>query len=95
MFSSQRCGQTPSDVVGSNLMETIPTSTLLDRGAQYLGNHPDHLARRIVLAQVLVDNRAVKSVEAGVVAFRIWATPGSQDHPVEILLDLANKKTKE
>lgn len=73
----------------------VTTAMILDRGARYLGNHPDHLTKRIVLAQLLVDARAVRSVEAGVVAFRIWATPGSQDHPIEVLLSLANEKAKE
>lgn len=73
----------------------VTTAMILDRGARYLGNHPDHLTKRIVLAQLLVDARAVRSVEAGIVAFRIWATPGSQDHPVEVLLNLANEKAKE
>lgn len=73
----------------------ITTAMILDRGARYLGNHPDHLSKRIVLAQLLVDARAVRSVEAGVLAFRIWATPGSQEHPVEVLLNLANEKARE
>lgn len=73
----------------------ITAAMILERGARYLGNHPDHLSKRIVLAQLLVDARAVRSVEAGVLAFRIWATPGSQDHPVEVLLNLANEKAKE
>jgi len=76
-------------------METIPTSTLLDRGAQYLGNHPDHLARRIVLAQVLVDNRAVASVKAGILAFKLWAVPQSKEHSIETILGIANHRAKE
>lgn len=73
----------------------VTTAMILERGAKYLGNHPDHLSKRIVLAQLLVDARAVRSVEAGIVAFKIWATPGSQIHPVEVLLNLANEKAKE
>ncbi len=73
-------------------MESITTVTILERGAKYLTNHPDALAKRTALAQVLVDARAVRSIEAGVLAFRIWATPGSRDHPIEVLLNLANEK---
>ena len=76
-------------------METILTSTLLDRGAQYLGNHPDHLTRRIVLAQILVDNRAVNSVAAGILAFKMWAVPQSSDHTIEAILAVANHRAKE
>ena len=72
----------------------VTTEMILDRGAKYLGNHPDHLTKRIVLAQLLVDARAVRSIDAGVLAFRIWSTPGSQQHPVEVILGLANEKAK-
>ena len=75
-------------------METIQTYTLLDRGAQYLGNHPDNLARRIVLAQILVDNRAVSSVQAGILAFKMWAVPQSKTHTIEAILAIANEKVK-
>lgn len=73
-------------------METIQTITLLDRGKQYLGNSPDHLAKRIALAQVLVDARLVKSLDAGLLAFRIWAEPTASSHSIETILTLANTK---
>lgn len=75
-------------------MDTISTRTILDRGSRYLGNHPDMLSKRIALALVLVDARAVKSIEAAVLAFRIWGTPGAQKHSIEVLLNLANEKAK-
>lgn len=75
-------------------MESIPTTTILDRGVTYLTNHPDALAKRIVLAQVLVDARAVQSIEAGVVAFRIWATAGAKEFSLEDIFILANEKAK-
>lgn len=71
------------------------TTTILDRGTKYLGNHPDHLSKRLALAHVLVDARAVRTVEAGVLAFRIWNTPGARTHPIQVILDLANEKAKE
>ena len=75
-------------------MESIATTAILDRGVQYLGNHQDHLAKRIVLAQLLVDCRAVKSLEAGMLAFRIWAEPSAKQLDVGVILDLANEKVK-
>lgn len=74
-------------------MESISTTTILDRGTQYLGNHQDHLAKRIVLAQLLVDSRAVKSLDAGMLAFRIWAEPTAKQLSVDIILSLANDKS--
>lgn len=73
-------------------METIQTITLLNRGKQYLGNSPDHLAKRIALAQVLVDSRLVKNLDAGLLAFKIWAEPTASAHPVETILSIANTK---
>ena len=75
-------------------MDTINVSTVLDRGSTYLGNHPDHLNKRIALALVLVDSRCVKSVEAGILAFKMWALPESRTHPVEAILGLANENAK-
>jgi hypothetical protein len=76
-------------------METITTATILDRGAKYLTNRPDDLAKRIALAQVLVDARAVRSLDAATLAFKIWATPTARDHPVEVILNLANERAKD
>lgn len=73
-------------------MNTIPTSAVLDQGAKYLTNNPDHLAKRIALAQVLVATRAVKSLEAGVLAFRIWAEPTARVHTAEVILSIANER---
>lgn len=75
-------------------MDTISTRTVLDRGAKYLGNHPDHLNKRIALALVLVDARCVRSVEAGILAFKMWALPEAKKHQVEAILGLANEKAK-
>lgn len=73
----------------------IQVTTILDRGATYLSNHPDHLAKRTALAQLLVDARVVRTIEAGVLAFKIWAEPQSREHPLEVLIDLANEKAAE
>jgi len=75
-------------------METIDISVILDRGTKYLGNHPDHLSKRIAVALVLVDARLVRSPEAGILAFRIWALPDAKKHTVEAILALANEKAK-
>ena len=75
-------------------METISTTTVLDRGAQYLSSHPDDLVRRLVLAQILVDSRAVNSVQAGINAFKMWAVPQSKIHSVETILGIANDRAK-
>lgn len=75
-------------------MESILITTVLDRGTKYLGNHPDQLSKRMALAHVLLDARAVRTVEAGVLAFRIWNTPGAREHTVQVILDLANEKAK-
>lgn len=73
-------------------METIPTAAILDRGAMYLGNQPDHLAKRVALAQVLVATRCVRSLEAGLLAFKIWAEPTAKNHSVTTILNLADEK---
>lgn len=75
-------------------MDTINISTVMDRGATYLGNHPDHLNKRIALALVLVDARMVRSVDAGILAFKLWAVPDSRKHPIQTILALANDKAK-
>lgn len=75
-------------------MDTINTRTVLDRGATYLGNHPDHLNKRIALALILVDSRHVRSVEAGILAFRLWSLPESRKHTIEAILNLADEKAK-
>jgi len=73
----------------------IDVTTVLDRGASYLGNHPDDLARRTVLAQVLVDGRAVKSIDAGVLAFRIWTAAEAKLHGPEKVCGLADEKARQ
>lgn len=72
----------------------IPITTILDRGATYLSNHPDHLAKRTALALLLVDARVVKSLQAGVTLLKIWAEPKARTHSLQILIDLANEKAK-
>jgi hypothetical protein len=75
-------------------METIPTKTVLDMGAKCLGNHPDDLVRRITLAKLLVESKAVRNIDAGIIAFRLWAVPESRNHPTETILSLANDKVR-
>jgi hypothetical protein len=74
-------------------MDTIQTATILDRGVKYLNNHPDSLVRRTVLAQVLVDARLVRTIEAGVLAFRLWSVPGAAErYDVRAVIQLANER---
>jgi len=75
-------------------MDTIDISVILDRGAKYLGNHPDQLCKRIAVALVLVDFRLVRSVEAGILAFRMWALPDARKHTPEAILALADEKAR-
>lgn len=76
-------------------MDIISTTTVLDRGVTYLGNHPDDLSKRIALALILVDARAVRSVAAGIFAFRIWAMPEARERQVAEIFAYANEKVKE
>lgn len=69
-------------------------SIILDRGAKYLGNHPDDLCKRIALAHVLVDARQVRSVEAGILAFRIWALPEAREREIPEIFAYANERSK-
>jgi len=73
-------------------METISTTTVLDRGAKCLSNRPDDLVRRITLAQLLVDAKAVRNLDAAVFAFRLWSVPESRQHSVGTILAIANDK---
>lgn len=85
----------PQGVLGSILMDTITTESVLTRGAKYHGsNDPLDLARRVALAGLLVDNRVVKSIDAAILAFRIWAMPESREHPASAIIALANEKVK-
>lgn len=70
----------------------ISINTILDRGVTYLTNNPDHLAKRTVLAQLLVDARVVRTLDAGVILFKIWAEPLSRTHTIAALVELANEK---
>lgn len=74
-------------------MDTIPTTLILDRGAQYLGNHPDALAKRIALAQLLVDARVVRNVAVGINLFRLWAVPEAIHHDLGTLIEIATART--
>ena len=73
-------------------MNEIQTTTVLDLGAKYQGNHPDNLTRRTTLARLLVDGRVVRSVEAGLLLFKIWAVPDSKNYQLDDLVKLANEK---
>lgn len=74
-------------------MSTIDTRIILDAGAQNIhNNHPDALIRRSALASLLVAARLVRSIDAGILSFRIWAEPLAKAHPVDTILNLANEK---
>ena len=75
-------------------METISTAVVLEEGSKNLGNHPDNLVRRTLLAKILVDSRAVKTPEAALAAFKMWAIPESRDHPISAILNIANERSK-
>lgn len=75
-------------------MESIDVTTVLDRGARYLGNSPEHLSKRMALAHLLVDARIVRTAEAAVLAFRLWAVPESRQHPVEKIIAIATDKAR-
>ena len=69
-------------------------SIILDRGVTYLGNKPDDLSRRTALALVLVDARQVRSVEAGILAFKIWALPEAKEREITEIFRYANERSK-
>ena len=46
------------------------------------------------VALVLVDARRVRSVEAGILAFRMWALPDARKHTPEAILALADEKAR-
>jgi hypothetical protein len=73
-------------------MNEIQTTSVLDLGAKYQGNHPDNLTRRTTLARLLVDNRVVRSVDAGLLLFRIWTAPDAKTYPLEEVIKLANER---
>lgn len=74
-------------------MNTIDTRIILDCGSQNIHNmHPDALVRRTTLASLLLAARAVRSIEAGLLAFRIWAEPNAKGHEPATILALANEK---
>lgn len=75
-------------------METISTAAVLELGSKNLGNHPDNLVRRTILAQLLVASRAVKSIEAGLNAFKLWSVPQSRELNISTILYLANERAK-
>jgi len=75
-------------------MDTVETRHILDAGAQSIhNNHPDALVRRTTLAALLVAARAVRDINAGLLAFRIWAEPAAKAHPVATILTLANERS--
>lgn len=77
-------------------MDNVHIGVILDRGAKYIGgNHPDNLSKRIALAWLLVDLRLVRTVDAGILAFKMWALPQSRKHDPLTIVDLANRKVKE
>lgn len=74
-------------------MDTIDSRIILDAGVASLhANNPDALVRRSAMAALLVSARAVRSVEAGLLAFRIWASPDAKAHPPTRIFDIANEK---
>ncbi len=73
-------------------MNEIQTTSVLDLGAKYQGNHPDNLTRRTTLARLRVDNRVVRSVDAGLLLFRIWTSPDAKTYPLDEVIKLANER---
>ena len=75
-------------------MKTIDTRLVLDAGAQNIhNNHPDALVRRTTLASLLVAARAVRSIDAGIIAFKIWNHPEAKTHSPDTILTLANERS--
>lgn len=72
----------------------IDLTVILDRGARYLGNHPDNLAKRTALAQVLVDARVVRNVAVGINLFRIWSVPEATRYDLDTLINVATARTQ-
>lgn len=60
-------------------MEDMLLKEVLDAGARSIGNRPDDLVRRSVLAQVLVRAAVFEDVEDALSAFRFWANPTTRE----------------
>lgn len=74
-------------------MDTIDARVILDAGAAALhGNNPDNLVRRTSLASLLVAARAVKTVDAGIMAFRLWTSPEAKQHAPAFIFNIANER---
>lgn len=74
-------------------MDTLETDLILNTGSKYVNsNHPDALAKRIVLAQILVDARYVNELEAAMLAFRTWLSPKVRGFSADKILRLCNEE---
>lgn len=77
-------------------MNMIDTRIVLDAGAQNIhNNHPDALVRRTTLASLLVTARAVKSIDAGLLSFRMWSSPQTREHDPSFVFLAANTRVAE
>lgn len=74
-------------------MDNIDTNLILAAGANYINsNHPDALAKRIALGQLLVDARYVPSLEAAMFAFRTWTSPKVRGSGADKIIRLCNEE---
>lgn len=74
-------------------MDKIETELILNAGAKYVtSNHPDALAKRIVLAQLLVDARYSTELESAFLAFRTWSSPKTHGFSADKILTLCNEE---
>ncbi len=77
------------------MMDTIDTELILNAGAKYVNsNQPDALAKRIVLAQILLDARYVYSFDAAMLAFRTWTSPKVRGFSADKILRLCNEESE-
>lgn len=75
-------------------MDTLDTFIILSAGAKYItSNHPDALAKRIVLAQLLVDARYCTDLDAALFAFRTWTSPKVRGFTADKILSLCNEES--
>lgn len=74
-------------------MDTIDTNLILFAGAKYINsNHPDALAKRIVLAQILLDARYVNDLEAAMLAFRTLLSPKIRGMSADKIIHACNEE---
>lgn len=75
------------------MTDTIQTTEILDMGAKYVfSNHPDHLAKKIVLAQLLVNARHSTDLDSAFLAFKFWSTKEGPGLGTDTILRYANEE---